>query len=50
MYVRHDHSARHGYDHDETLMGALSLGLPLFFNLERMIDKAERGEWGGLWW
>lgn len=35
---------------NETLFKAVSLGLPHMFNFEWLIDKAERGEWGGLWW
>ena len=34
----------------ETLTVAFDLGLPSVFNIEWLIDKAERGEWGGLWW
>ena len=29
---------------------AFDLGLPSLFNVEWLIDKAERGEWSGLWW
>ncbi|WP_299555358.1 hypothetical protein [uncultured Tateyamaria sp.] len=35
---------------DETLFTAVSFGLPHMFNIEWLIDKAERGEWSGLWW
>lgn len=34
----------------EALHLALDLGQPSFFKIEWLIDKAERGEWGGLWW
>ncbi len=34
----------------EVLLAAASLGLPQIFNVEWLIDRAERGEWGGVWW
>ena len=37
-------------DWREALHIAFDLGLPSFFNIEWVIDKAERGEWSGLWW
>ena len=37
-------------DWRETLDVLLDLGQPSLFNVEWLIDKAERGEWGGLWW
>ena len=39
-----------GSDWRETLHVGFDLGLPSLFNIEWLIDKAERGEWGGLWW
>ena len=37
-------------DWREALHVAFDLGLPSHFNIEWLIDKAERGEWGGVWW
>ena len=37
-------------DWREALHVAFGLGLPGLFNIEWLIDKAERGEWGGVWW
>jgi len=37
-------------DWSEVLNLAFDLGLPSVFNIEWLIDKAECGEWGGLWW
>ena len=37
-------------DWRETLQLAFGLGLPGLFNIEWLIDNAERGEWNGLWW
>ena len=34
----------------ENLHLVVDLGLPTAFNLEWLIDRAERGEWSGLWW
>ena len=34
----------------ETLHVAFDVRLPIVFNIEWLIDKAESGEWGGLWW
>lgn len=34
----------------EVLLVAFEMGLPSLFNLECVIDRAERGKWGGLWW
>ena len=28
----------------------VALSFPSLFNVEWLIDKAEVGEWGGLWW
>lgn len=39
-----------GLDWRETLQLAMEMGLPTPFNLEWLIDKAERGEWSGVWW
>ena len=39
-----------GSDWRETLYVQFELGLPNLFNIEWLIDKAERGEWSGLWW
>jgi len=37
-------------DWRETLAVCLDLGLPSFFNIEWLIDRAERDDWSGLWW
>lgn len=37
-------------DWRETLRVAVDLSLPNPFNVEWLIDRAETGEWGGLWW
>jgi hypothetical protein len=34
----------------EALIIGFDLGLPSLFNVEWLIDMAERGEWSGLWW
>ena len=34
----------------EILLVAFEMGLQSPFNLECLIDRAERGEWGGTWW
>ena len=34
----------------DTFHVAFDVGLPSVLSLEWLIDKAERGEWGGLWW
>lgn len=34
----------------ETLANAFDMGFCEPLNLEWLIDKAETGEWGGLWW
>ncbi len=39
-----------GTDWREALAIAFDLGSPSLFNVEWLIDKAERGEWSGLWW
>lgn len=39
-----------GLEWRETLQLAVELSLPAPFNLEWLIDRAERGEWSGLWW
>ena len=39
-----------GSDLREILTVALDLGLPSLFDIEWLIEKAERGEWSGLWW
>lgn len=50
MRKTHDDPAMCQYEIHETLFAAVSLALPQAFNIEWMIDRAERGEWGGLWW
>ncbi len=50
MQIANDNMALRRHDLNETLFAALSLGLPQLFNIEWLIDKAERSEWGGLWW
>ncbi|MEM9267880.1 MAG: hypothetical protein AAGA78_02955 [Pseudomonadota bacterium] len=37
-------------DWREALHVAFDLGLSNLFNVEWLIEKAERGEWDGLWW
>ena len=39
-----------GTDWREALHFAFDLGLPNLFNIEWLIEGAERGEWGGLRW
>ena len=34
----------------ETLINAFDLGFYSPMDFEWLIDKAEAGEWGGLWW
>ncbi len=34
----------------DSLYVAFDLGLPNMFNVEWLIDRAERGAWSGLWW
>ena len=45
-----DHAEMIGSNWLETLAVGFDLGLPSLFNIEWLIDRAERGEWGGLWW
>lgn len=37
-------------DWREAVLAALDLSRPSLFNIEWLIDKAEKGEWSGLWW
>ena len=37
-------------DWREALHVAFGLGLSNLFNVEWLIENAERGEWDGLWW
>ena len=37
-------------DWREALATSFDLGLTHLFSIEWLIDKAERGEWSGLWW
>ena len=50
MRIAHKAAAPRRGDFHETLLTALSLGVPQGFNIEWLIDKAERAEWVGLWW
>lgn len=34
----------------EMLLSTFDLGLRHAFNVDRLIDQAEAGEWSGLWW
>lgn len=34
----------------EALAVAFDLGMPSIFNIEWLVDKAERGDWGRQWW
>lgn len=34
----------------ETLAAAFDYGTMMIFNFDWLIDRAERGDWGGLWW
>ncbi len=34
----------------ETLTLAFEFGFPPLFSVEWMIDRAELGEWSGIWW
>ncbi len=50
MELAYTQAERAEADWRETLYVSFGLGLPGFFNLEWLMDKAECGEWGGLWW
>ncbi|MEL6414078.1 MAG: hypothetical protein AAGK79_16375 [Pseudomonadota bacterium] len=50
MQITNEDAGLRRHDLDEVLFAAVSLGLPIFFNVEWLIDKAERGEWSGIWW
>lgn len=39
-----------GTDWHEALAISFDFCLPSLFNIEWLIDRAERGEWSGLWW
>ncbi|MGR3513565.1 MAG: hypothetical protein ACU0GG_12455 [Paracoccaceae bacterium] len=49
MQLAYAHSEVRGTEWREPLHVAFDLGLPSLFNIEWLIDKAERGEWSGLW-
>ncbi len=50
MRPAHENMALCQHELDDLLYTAFSWGLPQAFNIEWLIDKAELGEWGGLWW
>ncbi len=50
MKLAYAHSEKTGSDRLETLYIHFDLGLPNLFNIEWLIDKAEHGDWSGLWW
>jgi hypothetical protein len=37
-------------DWQESLLSGFDLGLPSLFNIEWLIDNAERSEWGRIQW
>lgn len=39
-----------GSDWREALVSIISFRTWNVMNIDRLIDKAERGEWSGLWW
>lgn len=39
-----------GNEWREVLPVAFEMGLPSLFGVECLIDRAERGAWGGPWW
>ncbi|MFL4469059.1 hypothetical protein ACERZ8_03955 [Tateyamaria armeniaca] len=50
MQFANDDAALCRHELNETLYAAVSMCLPQLFNLEWLIDRAEHGEWSGLWW
>ena len=50
MQIAQDRNRLCRSDASEALFTTVSLGVPNIFNIEWLIDKAERSEWGGLWW
>ncbi len=43
------HAGNTGSDWREALSVAFDLGFPSLFNIEWLIDKSKRSEWGGQW-
>ena len=37
-------------DWREALVSSFDLGLAHLFSIEWLIDKAESGDWSGIWW
>lgn len=50
MKLAYEHAKSAGMDWQEALTVGFDLGLPSLFNIEWLIDRAESGEWSGLWW
>lgn len=50
MKLAHAKVENTGTNWREMLHVVFDLGLPSLFDIEWLIDNAERGEWGGLWW
>lgn len=50
MKLAYEQAENAGTDWREALATGFDLGLPSLFNIEWLIDRAERGEWSGLWW
>jgi hypothetical protein len=49
MKLVYEQAEKPGPDWRETLYVHFELGLPNLFNIEWLIDKAERGERSGIW-
>jgi len=47
--MQHTHRET-GLDWREALFVSFGLGGASILDFEWIIDRAERGEWGGLWW
>ena len=49
MHLADDTTAMRRYDLTEVLFTATSLGLPRFFSIEWLLDRAERRDCGTQW-
>ena len=49
MKLAYEKAANAGSDWRDTLMIGFDLGQPSLLNIEWLVDRAERGEWRGLW-
>lgn len=50
MKRAYKHAARTGSDWRAALATGLEYGLPSLFNIETLIDHAERKDWSVKWW